>query len=89
MTDVAIMERSDVEVTPTSWQPIGEMSFEEWCEAGSKLGQIAEAVQWWIGDWINYGANTYGAKYRKALNALSYEYGSLRNMASIADQFEL
>lgn len=89
MSDVAVIERPDVEVTETSWQPTGEMSFEEWCEAGAKLGQITEAVQWWIGDWINYGAVAYGHKYEDALEATGYEYQSLRNMATIAGQFEL
>jgi hypothetical protein len=88
MTELATIERNDVEVTPTSWTPTGEMSFEDWCEAGTKLGQIAEAVQWWIGDWINFGATTYGEKYADALEATGYEYGSLANMASVAGEFE-
>jgi hypothetical protein len=89
MNDLATIARPDVEITETSWQPVGEMSFEDWCEAGAKLGRFAEAVQWWIGDWLNYGAVTYGEKYSQALAATGYEYGSLRNMASVAGEFDL
>lgn len=89
MTELATIDRSDVEVTATSWTPTADLSFEEWCEAGQRLGQMAEAIQWWIGDWLNYGSTTYGEKYLKALDATGYDYGSLRNMASIAGEFDL
>jgi hypothetical protein len=89
MNDLATIARPDVAITETSWQPVGEMSFEEWQEAGQKLGQIARATQWWIGDWLNYGAVTYGEKYSRALEATGYEYQSLRDMASVAGEFDL
>lgn len=89
MNDLATIARPDVEITETSWQPVGEMSFEDWCEAGAKLGRFGKAIQWWIGDWLNYGAVAYGEKYSRALEATGYEYQSLRDMASVAGEFEV
>jgi N6-adenosine-specific RNA methylase IME4 len=48
--------------TRTGWTPPANMSFEEWCAAGEQLGQMDRAVQWWIGDWWNFGEHRYGER---------------------------
>jgi hypothetical protein len=89
MSDLATIERTDVEITETSWKPRGELSFEEWREAGRKLGQIARATQWWIGDWLNYGANAYGEKYVQAVEETGYEVQTLMDFAWVAGKIEI
>jgi hypothetical protein len=88
MTDLATIERTDVELTETAWAPSRELSFEEWQDAGLKLGQIARSTQWWLGDWLNYGINNYGEKYYDAVEQTGYDVQTLMNMASIAKKFE-
>jgi len=63
--------------------------FEEWESIGGKLRQVAGAVQWWIGDWLNFGEKHYGEKYAQALDATDYDYGTLRNKAWVSSRFEL
>jgi hypothetical protein len=67
-----------------------ELSFEEWEEAGRFLGRLGNACAWAIGDWVLHGQYAgYGAKYETALEQTGFEYGTLRNYASVAGRFEL
>ncbi len=65
------------------------LSFEEWQDVGRFLEQTNGAVQWWLGDWLNYGEAAYGEKYAQALDAERWEYGALRNMAYVAGRVEM
>jgi hypothetical protein len=45
------------------------------------------SVQFWIGDWLNYGRKAYErGKYEKALEKLEYEPRTLRVYAYVANQ---
>ena len=46
-----------------------EVTIGEWTDTGRRLKQIEGAIQWWIGDWLNYGENAYGDKYTEAIKA--------------------
>lgn len=41
------------------------LDFRAWCEVGKSLSRASRSLQWWIGDWLNYGVKEYGD--RKAL----------------------
>lgn len=45
------------------------LSFAKWEEVGEFLQMSEGAVQWWIGDWLNYGEFSYGEKYAQAISA--------------------
>ncbi len=66
-----LVRLSDVEgvgtLTPVGFQPSRKLTYEEWEECGRTLQQAAGAVQWWIGDWLNYGEREYGEKYAQAV----------------------
>lgn len=47
----------------------GKPSFEEWEQCGIQLRTIEGAVQFWIGDWLNYGEHEYGEKYAAAVDS--------------------
>lgn len=65
------------------------MSIEQWLEVGDQLKRIETGIQWWIGDWINYGEKEYGEKYSQALDSTDYTRGSLRNISYVANKIEL
>src|SRR5437667_7006511 len=46
----------------------GTPTFDEWEHCGTVLRRIEGAVQFWIGDWLNYGEHAYGEKYAQAVN---------------------
>ena len=72
-----------------AWLPKHDMEHPEWVAAGRRLGAIGRGSQWWMGDWLRYGAGKWGEKYVEASKITGYDVGSLRNMASLSAQFDL
>jgi N6-adenosine-specific RNA methylase IME4 len=76
------------QISDTALELAPGLPFEEWHRCGCLLGQIGRSMQWWIGDWVNYGEATYGEKYAQALDATGLEYQTVANMAWVAAQYE-
>lgn len=66
-----------------------ELSYEEWQVIGNQLRYLEGAVQWWVGDWLNYGEKSYGEKYTEVIEGTGYEYQSLANIKSISSKFKI
>ena len=69
--------------------PIGEPSFEDWEACGIWLNTVDKSVQFWLGDWLNYGEYAYGEKYAQALESTEYSYGYLRQVAYVANKVQV
>lgn len=67
----------------------GAPTVAEWEQCGVVLRRIEGAVQFWIGDWVNYGAKAYGEKYDDAERVTGLDYGTLRNYAWVANRVDL
>lgn len=65
----------------------GSPTFKEWYKFGKRLYRKHQAIQWAIGDWINYGESHYGEKYSQALDTTNYSYDWLRQIASLATTY--
>lgn len=76
-------------VSKVAWVPQRDLGQGEWLATGRRLGAIGRCSQWWIGDWIRYGAARWGEKYAEAARITGYDVASLRNMAWVASQFDL
>ncbi|MEV5358072.1 LmbU family transcriptional regulator [Streptomyces sp. NPDC052693] len=60
-----------------------------WERIGSGLRELTNSSAWWLGDWLIYGENTYGARrYREAVERTGLDYQTLRNYAWVARRFE-
>ena len=75
--------------TPTGYVFREDLTYSEWEEIGLSLQMMGKAIQWWIGDWINFGERRYGESYAQAIEVTGYAYGSLRNAAWVASEIEL
>lgn len=82
-----VPRRSPGLISKVSWSPQGDLGQAEWLAAGRRLGAIGRCSQWWIGDWIRYGASRWGERYAEAARVTGYDVASLRNMAWVASQF--
>lgn len=80
--------RSPSSVSKVAWFPQGDLGQAEWLATGRRLGAIGRCSQWWIGDWIRYGASRWGERYAEAARVTGYDVASLRNMAWVASQFD-
>jgi hypothetical protein len=81
--------RSANAISKVAWVPREELVHSEWLATGRRLGAIGRCSQWWIGDWIRYGASRWGEKYAEAARVTGYDVASLRNMAWVASRFDL
>lgn len=75
-------------ISKVAWTPQEDLGQAEWLATGRRLGAIGRCSQWWIGDWIRYGASRWGEKYAEAARVTGYDVASLRNMAWVASQFD-
>ena len=66
----------------------GSPTFEEWQNCGDFLKQAEKSVQFWIGDWLNYGENKYGETYSQALNDTDYELKTLQQTKWVSGKIE-
>jgi hypothetical protein len=80
--------------TRTPYTPVGlrlpaSLSFARWQALGRRIGSIANASSWWLGDWAVYGEGSYGEKYKQAIAVTGLDYQTLRNYAWVAGRFDL
>ena len=66
-----------------------QMAFEKWLTIGRQLSEVCTSSSWCLGDWLVYGEDTYGSRYRDAIEYTSLDYQTLRNYAWVARRFSL
>ncbi len=59
-----------------------------WEEVGVHLRDISSSSAWWLADWLIFGEESYGSRYRAALDRTGLDYQTLRNYAWVARRFE-
>lgn len=64
------------------------LPFQRWQEIGQTLARIDRAYRWWVGDWLNYGEQTYGEMYDEALATTGLDYSSLNQCKWVAGRVE-
>jgi hypothetical protein len=62
--------------------------FDAWSDIGIKIARHASGALWWLGDWLLFGRETYGRRYRLAVEATGLDAHTLRNYAVVARRFE-
>uniref|UniRef100_A0A6M3L2E2 Putative methyltransferase n=1 Tax=viral metagenome TaxID=1070528 RepID=A0A6M3L2E2_9ZZZZ len=76
-------------ISKTGLQFTQDITFAEWKQIGAGLKEIEGCIQFWVGDWLNYGHDRYEhGKYEEALQELGYAKGTLENFSSIAKKVE-
>ncbi len=88
LRDGAPLHQGPFTLSQTGLTVHGRPSFAEWEKCGTVLQQIEGTVQWWIGDWLNFGESAYGEKYRAALEVFGLAKQTLKNFAYVAGQIE-
>jgi hypothetical protein len=63
--------------------------YASWRTLGQRILGISKASPWCIGDWLVYGQEAYGDRYRSALGTTDFDYQTLRNYAWVARRFTL
>lgn len=70
--------------TPTGLSFTGDLSFDQWEVLLNRLYTMNGAIQWMLGDALNYGNARYGEKYSQALESTKLTYSALANFSWVA-----
>ncbi|MGN6867541.1 MAG: LmbU family transcriptional regulator [Solirubrobacteraceae bacterium] len=65
------------------------LPYEIWQGLGVRIVTRAESASWWLGDWMVFGEQQYGQRYRQAIETTGLDYQTLRNYAVVARRFKL
>ncbi|HEX6699486.1 MAG TPA: LmbU family transcriptional regulator [Gaiellaceae bacterium] len=65
------------------------LPFEDWHDLGQRLSTYASASQWWLGDWLAFGQEKYGRRYKMGVALTGLDYQTLRNYAMVCRRFPL
>lgn len=77
--------RSKFLITPSGLMIKESPSFQEWQDFGYRLKAVEGAVQFAIGDWLNYGLKFYErGRYEEAVKVIGWTKGTMMKVASIA-----
>jgi hypothetical protein len=71
MNSVIVIDESTCALTPTAAKLKDGLDFEAWKQVGASLAKASRSLQWWIGDWLNYGVKEYGDKRTLAVDHAS------------------
>jgi len=63
------------------------LTYDAWQKIGDQLKYFEGAIQWWIGDWLNFGERRYGEMYTQALDEAQAK--TWRNYKYVSSVFEL
>jgi hypothetical protein len=77
---------TDVRATKTSLIIPENTTFEKWQGIGKQLRMMEGAIQFWVGDWINFGERRFGEKYLEAIEATGYNYQTLREISQVSNR---
>ena len=80
-------DRTGVQLRPDRLFLPDGMSYDSWRELGFRVALIANCSAWWLGDWLVYGEQAYGDRYKQAIAGTALSYQTLRNYAWVARTF--
>jgi hypothetical protein len=89
--DASEIESKNVEVGEWGLNFKGQLTTEEWLDVALSIQKFDGKIQWYLGDLAVYAESpTTGwgeSKYTQLIEGTGYEYGTLRNFASVARRF--
>jgi hypothetical protein len=87
---LAVLQVPGGEITEVALALPADLPEARWADIGHKLVPMAQASQWWVGDWILYGERLYGKRkaYSLAVEATGYAKDTLYQYARIAERIE-
>ena len=95
MNSPIVLPNPKVTISPVGMQVTGELTFDEWKELASSIGQAARSIAFIMGDWLVYGQNLFGidgfpdkrvdpVSYQLAMAATGLDLSTLQNYAYVS-----
>jgi len=74
---------------PTAWVAPEGLDRAAWISQGRRLGALSRKSNWWVGDWLRFGAAKWGEKYTLAAKITGHDTHSLENMVYVASHVNI
>lgn len=74
---------------PTAWVASEGLDRPGWILQGRRLGALSRTSNWWVGDWLRFGAAQWGEKYTLAARITGHDTHSLENMVYVASHVDV
>jgi transcriptional regulator with XRE-family HTH domain len=84
----ALVGSPEAKVTAVGLQLKERTSFQAWQEIGAQLLALEGGLNWWLGDWLNFGQAKYGEKYTAAIEITGRDRQNLADLAWVAGRYE-
>ena len=55
------------------------LGYDDWVRVGHNVTTVADSAAWWLGDWLIFGSESYGQRYKAAVASTEFDYQTLRN----------
>lgn len=78
----------ETELSATGLSLPSELTQDQWLDAGRQLALCQNSLQWWVGDWLNYGERRYG-EVKLAIEELGLKYGTATTWAWVSSEYEV
>jgi len=78
----------DIRVSVVAWKAVTALGPARWMEHGKRLGRLGTGANWWVGDWLRYGNQRFGDRYKLASRLTGYDVQTLMNYAYVASRFD-
>jgi len=88
-TDTPDLVVSSFRLHKNGLTPLGKPTFTDWQQCGAFIHEAEKSVQFWIGDWLNFGEKTWGKRYEEAIQQTGLEYQTLRDYKWVASSMPL
>ena len=85
---IASLSDNKVQFDTNGLKVIAALDYWEWETLGKGLKKLDDCLQWWIGDWLNYGEQRYGEMYSQAMEIFGLEYSTMRDYKSVSANIE-
>lgn len=84
---VALPEGRGWRVTRNALYLKAGLGYDDWLRVGRNVSVVADSAAWWLGDWLIFGRESYGQRYKVAVSSTELDYQTLRNYAWVASRF--
>ena len=91
--DVSVLKRL-LESRQLVWSSIGAefaegMERKDWKALWREIKEFRGSLNWFVGDWVNFGERKWGSKYAMAIEITDWEYQHLRNCSYVCANVHL
>ena len=86
--EVKTLELPKCKVSKTGLVFDESLTYDEWELIGKQLQNIHKSIQFWIGDWLNFGERKFGEMYAQAIEETGLDYQTLANYKTVANLVE-